>query len=239
MTNGYKVPPGLEAVRKGLREYEKHTPDSPLYMGPKLRLCPACPDGANIHPTSSFFYNSNSKICAHTTLCRECLAREEEKEQQADEMQAVNVVTSALAKATRARRTEKVSFGDMLPVVCAGIGGVDNAFKLTGKVLGKSLRNGLKKTASTGEMNLAVKAAGTLLASAAAADKGKQPIDLSDLTEEELRDILMEPARQLLLNDEGFRKLLLADTAVREAFLRDCGVTVIEATDDGPDGEPI
>lgn len=66
-----------------------------------------------------------------------------------------------------------------------------------------------------------------------------EPLDLSQLSEDDLFTVLMEPAKTLILTDKSFVDHLLADTDVRSLLLKELGVLVVEADgSDGADGPP-
>ena len=54
------------------------------------------------------------------------------------------------------------------------------------------------------------------------------PVDLSSLSDDDLFMLLLEPAKQLLLENADFRTELLNDPEVRRVLLEDAGVDLIE-----------
>jgi len=64
------------------------------------------------------------------------------------------------------------------------------------------------------------------------------PIDISELSSEDRMMILIEPAKQLLLESSEFRQELIADPAIREKLLSDSGKTLIDVTKEEPEEHP-
>jgi len=67
------------------------------------------------------------------------------------------------------------------------------------------------------------------LSSAQLENTKKNSVDLSQLTDEELQDILMEPAKELLMSSKEFRKQMLDHPDVRALFAKDTGVTILDS----------
>ena len=209
-------------------EWLAHTKDASVYVSADHRMCPGCPDEQNIHPLSSF--RKNVKQNTHSVLCRRCVVRDQEYDTETTENEAVRVLTSTLAKATK-RRTGGPSFTEVLDATCLAMGGTDGAFELTGKVFNKILRKALDDDADSSALDRAIKVGATLIGSAATCEKTKgPPIDLSSLSPDEIQMILAEPAKKMLLSDPDFRQQLLDDPVVRKLLLGDSGVEVIETT---------
>lgn len=64
-----------------------------------------------------------------------------------------------------------------------------------------------------------------------------EPLDLSQLSEDDLFTVLMEPAKTLILTDKSFVDHLLSDPEIRAMLLKELGVLVVEANGDGPPEE--
>lgn len=218
-------------------EWSPHEKGDPLYVSPDMRMCPGCPDDKSIHHLVDFKKHRH-KINHYSVVCRQCIVRDHEVDQERTDLQAVQTLTATLAKATK-RRAGGPSFHDVLEYTCAPLGGTEEAFKLTGQVFKRVMTRAMEETASKEDMDRAVKVGATLISSAATCEKTKgPPVDLSTLTQDELQMILDEPAKQLIMNDPEFRKQLLSDPAIRRALLGEEGVDVIDVAATTPSGEP-
>ena len=134
-------------------------------------------------------------------------------------------VATLTKEITRARKDNRsLSFVDVFHSVCEPLGGVESASKLSGRVLKKAMRQGLKKSAKTNEVDLAVKAASAMIRGANDADKRKDAGDFSQWTEEEAADICMEFIRE----NKSLRKRMLADVDIRQMLLKEAGIETIE-----------
>ena len=206
--------------------FEEHVVGKPLYVDPSLRVCPGCKEGANIHQLKKFRKGDG---CEYSTLCNVCEKEDRKFEEGRASKTAVTVLENTIKDIKKARKGGiQHGYGDVLRIACDGMGGIDKTFKMVGVALQKAMAAGSKPDADVGEMTLALKAAQTLLASAQLENSKKNNVDLSELTDEELQDILMEPARELLLNSKAFRKQLLDQPDVRALFAKDAGVTILD-----------
>ena len=214
-------------LKNSMNQVEEHVPGSALYVSPTLRLCPAC---NTPHPLTKFI---NTEAKTYSVLCRGCLTEDFKFQRQEKDVKAIQTVeklTETLKKACK-KTGNLIPVQQVLETLYKPIekNGV-SAFERIGKVYDKALTQALRENANIKEIELGVKVGDNIVKNAVEAEKRHgPPIDLGDLSEDELRDILMEPARQLLLTDEKFRKQLLNDPVVRKSLLGDAGVEVIEA----------
>jgi hypothetical protein len=141
--------------------------------------------------------------------------------------QVMDTLTRAITKANKTRST-RLSHVEVVDIMMAGAGGAEKAARLAGRILNKAMRLGLREDAPRPDRALALNAASSILATSATAEKARPPIDLSDLTQDEWRDIMLPCARQLILSDPVFRRELIDLTDVRKALLAEVNVEVLD-----------
>lgn len=222
-------------INHGPREYSHHTKGDPLYISAALRQCVGChvkkPEDC-IKPLRYFVANpSHQKDGWYTNLCRECIKETREQQRQHNESIAATSMAETFATIVK-RRTQSnaAEVEELLAAACEPMGGVTKAIKLGGKVMHKVLRTAAGRGAKTAQVEAGLKVVAQLFRAAADADKSRRKsFDLSGLTEEEQREILIEPARELLLRDAQFRRELMADPEVRRELLGSAGVETIES----------
>jgi hypothetical protein len=207
--------------------FEDHVIGQPLYVDPSLRVCPGCKEGANIHQLKKFRKGEGHQ---YSTLCNVCEKEDRKFENSQASKTAVTVLENTIKDIKKARKGGvQHGYGDVLRIACDGMGGIEKTFKMVGAALRKALEAGSNPDSEIGEMTLALKAAQTLLSSAQLENTKKNSVDLSQLTDEELQDILMEPAKELLMNSKEFRKQMLDHPDVRALFAKDTGVTILDS----------
>jgi hypothetical protein len=204
---------------------EEHVAGKPLYVDPSLRVCPGCKEGANIHQLKKFRKGEGQE---YSTLCNVCEKEDRKFADSQASKTAVTVLENTIKDIKKARKGGvQHGYGDVLRIACDGMGGIDKTFKMVGAALRKAMEAGSNSEAGVGEMTLALKAAQTLLSSAQLENSKKNNVDLSQLSDEELQDILMEPAKELLMSSKEFRKQMLDNPDVRALFAKDMGVTIL------------
>ena len=208
----------------------RHEPGDPLYVDAQTRLCPGCRRPNNKHMLAKFIYDQEADEYSH--LCRTCFHADREFVVNTANQETAEQLGKLLKDMRAAHRVVggKESFGDFLDAFTAPMGGRNAAGNLGGKIFKQVMRRGIQKNATKYEVAQAVKTAGMLLDSVATGAKMLgAPVDISKYTEEERRELLMEPARQLILTDAAFRKELLDDPMIRQEFAGYFGVQTIEA----------
>lgn len=198
-------------------------PEDLLYISESMRRCATC-DTPKVLDMFSRHAGGTPDHPERISLdCKKCvddrrIARQKEREDKGSDL-----LGTALAKATgrRAILDAAPKSADGIRLVIQYLGGEEATYKLVGRALKKGLRSDKEETA--------IKAVNSLIGFVTTAEKNAgPPIDVSELTEEDRITILMEPAKQLLLNSAEMRKQLLNDPEVRKAILGDAGVTVLE-----------
>jgi hypothetical protein len=216
----------LWAFLVNIMTFEDHEPGMPLYVSEELRTCPGCKEGKNILPLKKFHKGEGRE---YSTLCSACEKEDRKFEEIQASQSAVAILSDTMKEVKRSLKGGvHRGYGDVLKIACDGMGGIEKTFTLVGSALQRAMDTGTKKDADVSEMTLAVKAAQTLLSSASAENNKKNSVDLSNLTEEELQDILMGPAKNLLLTSRAFRKQMLNHPDVRAVFAKDIGVKIID-----------
>lgn len=190
--------------------------DDAMYVSDDCRRCGSCD---KIKPIKSF-RQSQKRVSID---CKECLKDSTEVNAIATQASSDDLLATALARAT-GRRTlmeATLKFPDGVKSVFTHLGGEDAAYKRIAGSMGRALDD---ENADVGR-----KAAMGLLGIVALAEKqAGDPIDLSELSDEDRMMILMEPAKQLILSSMEFRRLLLNDPEIRGALLSEAGVDVLE-----------
>ena len=209
-------------------QYSKHDKDDPLFATDRLRLCPHCnPANGPIHDLCMFATNPQGEI---STVCKKCLQRIRKEESEGNESEAVvNVMSTALTRAAEEGRASGHGFGDFFGALCEAAGGRQNLAQMNGRLVRRVLRTSLSKRALPRDIDRAVKICEQMIKAAAIEQKTGQPINWRDISEERQRDLLMEPAKLLLLGDRRFREELLSDPEVRKTLLSEVGVELLEA----------
>lgn len=210
--------------------FEPHDETCPLYVDAKLRICVACPEDENIKPLEYFAQravNSNK----YSVTCRRCRSKEDVASENTAQSQALATLTKTLSKATRTNYGAK-SFTEVIDSVMGAMGGHDKGNYRIGRVFNRAMSRGLANDAGRDDLALAVKAGATLIDAAATIEKNRpESINPSDLTADEARMLLMEPARMMILDDEDFRRELLSDTRIRKLLLKELGVQTIDVSE--------
>lgn len=197
-------------------------PDDLLYVNEQLRRCASCDNVKTVR--TEFYYKAS--LNQVTVDCKSCLDARRRTSLMARESEQVDLLASALAKRTgrRALLDACPKSADALKDIVSSISRKGRAWKM----VGKAIRIGLVSD----DPDQARKSAVALMDFQVRAEKNAgEPIDLSELTEEDRVMILMEPAKQMLLQSAEMRQQLLADPEVRRALLGEAGVEVLEAVD--------
>lgn len=170
--------------------------------------------------------------------CNLCVEKSRAATAIAKRASSAEAVGKAMAKAIR--RPLATQEGPALAEYSVGIfkefGGMDTVTKEIARVAKESLQNNKSdpKTAATYARLI------TDMLSVLHRNKD-EPLDLSQLSDDDMFTVLMEPAKTLILTDKSFVDHLLADTDVRSMLLKELGVLVVEAdgesAGDGPPDE--
>lgn len=215
-------------------EYEYHRKGEPLFVSETERLCPFCNKAMPLTDFKPASVNSHyySKMCVACLKADLKLTTQEKKvEAQKEQTKAVATLTDAIAKATK-RGLRVASLGEAMNGIYQGRS--EDTYNKIGKAFDNVLTKGAKEDADIETLRLVEKIGATLLRATAAADKNNlaPTIDWDSLTEDEMREILFEPARALLLKDERFRRQLVNIPDVRRLLLAEVGVEVIDSPED-------
>lgn len=205
-----------------------------LYVDGGVRVCVVCsvPKVLSQFQTNKFTGKTNMAC----RLCNENIRRLSIKERDGG---VADKLVGALSRAT-GRNKSMAELGPMLgptlKVMSDTWGGEQKTAQELADITTKAL--------DSSDAELGLKAVKMLLDSMARAQKmSPEPIDVRDLSSEDLRDVLMEPAKQLILEDADFRRELLNMPDVRAALLGEEGVNVLDSDDydygDIPENELI
>lgn len=202
--------------------------DDVLYVRENMRRCATCDEPKFLDSFMRYPGGSPNHPERVSVDCKGCLANRRAQIQQERAMKGEDILGTALARATgrRALLDAAPKSSDGVRLVIEFLGGERRAYKL----VARALRRGMKAD----HTGTAIKASAAFTDFVVRAEKqAGPPIDLSELTDEDRMMILMEPAKQLLLESQEMRQLLLNDPEVRNAVLKDAGVTVLEVTKNG------
>lgn len=193
-----------------------------LYVDDGVRVCAVC---STPKVLSQFHTNKfTGKVNMACRLCSENLRRMSIKQ---GEVGVADKLVGALSRATG--RNQAVSelgplLGPTLKAMSDTWGGEQQTAKRLAAITTKALDDP--------DTELGLKAVKMLLDAMARAQKmAPEPIDVRELSAEDLRDVLIEPAKQLILEDAEFRKQLLDMPDVRAALLGEEGVSVLDSDD--------
>ena len=213
-----------------MHEYEAHDESSPLFVDENHRICITCKDESNVKELA-FFKISTPGSGIYSTSCRACRLERAKANQDHDHKKAITTLTDTLARATRTNFAGK-PFSEVVSSIMKPMGGEDTGNRTIGRVFHRAMRRGLRTEADKDDLALAVKAGSVLINAAATVEKNRGPsIDPSELSADEARQLLMEPARMMILDDAEFRRELLSDSKVRKLLLRELGVQTIDVTE--------
>lgn len=194
-------------------------PDDLLYVEDDARRCATCNE---VKPLQQFYYKPKS---GEVTLdCRACGDEKYKTRVALREAEADNKLADALTRenARRALLDPAPRMADAVKEVMKHQGGATMTYKRAGRAIKRAMRSD--------DADVARKAAMGMLSAIAMAEKNQNDsFDINSLSAEDRLDILMEPAKELILRDPEFRKALLNDPDVRKILLSDAGVEVIEA----------
>ena len=234
----------MVAPFKKVVDTEPHTKESSLFVSETKRICVGCPEGERVLDLYCF-----PKIdTEYSVLCRSCIKAERELLSTNIQERAVNVFEDLSTQLNRAakRTSQAIPVDEIFGTIQKRIGRkrkrrdgterpVTAAYEAIGDVYATVLSSAIQPEAPIKVLELAVKIGDSMVKNAIAAEKrtGSLPEEFNNLTADEQRDLLMEPARQLILKDAKFRKQLLNIKDVREALLGDAGIQIVEAEPHG------
>ena len=194
-------------------------PDDLLYVEDTARSCATCNE---VKRLQEFYYK---RTTGSVTLdCRACGDKKHKTKLAMIEAKADHKLADALSRenARRALLDPAPRMADAVKEVMKHQGGADMVYKRTGRAIKKAMRSK--------DEDIARKSAMGMMALIGMAEKNQnESFDINSLSAEDRIDILMEPAKELILRDPEFRKALLNDPEVRKILLSDAGVEVIEA----------
>jgi len=198
-------------------------PDDLLYVNEAMRRCATCEKAKSL---DSFQYRTlgsgeqtQVRVCVD---CKACIKESRELAKAERSQGGADLLAQALSSATRRRTLLEASprSSDGIRAVIEFLGGEDKAYRLVGRSLKRAMR--------AENVEVARKGAATFIDFLLRAEKaGGEPIDLSELTDEDRLMILMEPAKQLLMSSREMRESLLNDPEVRSKILGEAGVKVL------------
>lgn len=194
-------------------------PDDLLYVDDDHRRCGTCNE---VKPIEQFCFKP--RYNESTIDCRKCLQDKREIKHKLVEAESEKKLVNALAKANarKALLDPAPHVADAVREVMKYQGGPTKVYKRAAKAIRRSM--------VSEDEDIARKSAMGMLSLIALAEKMQnESFDLNSLTPEDRIDILMEPAKQLILSDPEFRRILMNDPEIRNLLLSDAGVEVIEA----------
>lgn len=199
-----------------------------LYVDDGVRVCAVC----SMPKVLSQFHKN--KVTGRVNMaCLLCSANIRRASIKNVETGVADKLVGALSRATgRSKAMAEMGplLGPTLKVMSDAWGGEAKTAKKLADITTSAL--------DSGDSELGLKAVKMLLDAMGRAQKmAPEPIDVRDLSSDDLRDVLLEPAKQLILEDAEFRRELLSMPDVRAALLGDEGVTVIDEDEDGYDYE--
>lgn len=157
--------------------------------------------------------------------CMSCVRVEEKNSLAKQESDVSSKLVGALSKATG--RSAKAA--ELAPLLSTTLRAMSDSWGGDDETA-KKLASITQRAMDSGDPELALRAVRMMLDSMARSQKmTPDPIDISSLSTDDLRDVLLEPAKQLILEDEQFRAELLNMPDVRRALLGDAGVDVYDA----------
>jgi len=211
-----------------------HQKSDEMYVDERLRRCPRC---EAVKGLSNFQPKADNSCKPRrdpegrvTWLCQSCRGEEwkmakeiKQAELGQAKAQACRELVKAVSSATRRTQLEEAAptpGGGMRRLIKAA-GGEDAFWDASGESLIDIVKNG-----EPGDKLTAIRA--VMSFSVNTAKLQGTPVDLSSLSDDDLFMLLLEPARQLLLENADFRTELLNDPEVRRVLLEDAGVDLIE-----------
>lgn len=200
-----------------------HTRHDPMWVDESHRKCILCEEIKHIKCFDPLQKTDGLHVLMECNLCveksRAAVAIEKQAKSQVE-------VAHALSKAFRrpVAKTEGPQLSELANKMFEKMGGMDHvADELSRVTLNALQAKGIPPAVQAKYVSLIVDMLGTLMR------HKDEAVDLSQLTEEDLTDMLVPAAKKLLLSDDKFVCELLADIEVRRKLLSDMGVDLIEA----------
>lgn len=222
-------------------EYTEHSEGKPQFVSSIMRLCvesKSHSEEESVRSLSRFKQNDKGLF---STICGDCLKeiRDEELFQRQAKSnlelaERAQIYATALSKASEISKSGG-QFADTFDAVCRAAGGRETLAGLIGQTMKSALTLSAKDKALPADLARGLKVAELFIKAAAAEQKMAKPINWRDITEEEQREILTEPAKTLLLRDKRFREELLNSPEVRKALLAEVGVALLDPPEDDDD----
>lgn len=135
-------------------------------------------------------------------------------------------MATALGKAIRrpvAAKNDGPSMAEFATKMMDAMGGMDVAADMVGKLTKQVITN------PTTDSRVAIKYMSLITDTLSVLHRNQaEPIDLSQINEEDLLNALMEPAKKLILTDDTFCYQLLSIPEVRRKLLTDMGVDILD-----------
>jgi hypothetical protein len=189
-----------------------------LYVSDEARRCAACNE---VKSLKQFHCSTKGSV---TLDCKKCIDERKKTEVKRLELEADNKLANALSRenARRALIDPAPRMADAVKEVVRHQGGMSAMCKRAGRAIRRAMQSK--------DPDVARKSAMGMVAIIGMAEKSQnESFDINSLSPEDRLDILMEPARQLILRDAEFRRTLLNDPEIRRALLSEAGTEVIEA----------
>lgn len=196
-------------------------PDDTLWISATERFCATC--GKQKHFREFHWDGVPDSSLMVTPDCKLCFKELKTMEQKQKELKTDDALASALARASGRRKLLDAAprSADCLNSMIKDMGG----FAKVSKRLARAVNRGLRHE----DAEVGLKAANTMIGLVTTSEKlTGDPIDLSELTDEDRVMILMEPAKMLIMQNAEFRQQLLNDPEVRRILLGDAGIQVLE-----------
>lgn len=203
---------------------EIHNRHDPLWVSDEKRRCVICDDIKLLKCFDPLQKTDGLHVLLECNLCIEKSRAAVAIEKQAT---AQIEVATALSKAFRrpVARTEGPALSELATKMFEKMGGMDVVAEELGRVTMDTLRDKKVPAAVQAKYaSLIVDMLGTLMR------HKDEAVDLSQLTDDDLTDMMMPAAKKLLLTDHAFVCELLSDIEIRRKLLSDMGVDLIETT---------
>lgn len=193
--------------------------DDAFYVDDDTRRCATCNQIKNL---MAFFYKPRYNE-VHVD-CRACCEERGKTKLLTKEIETDELLVKTLAKANarQALFDPSPKVADGLKAIAKSLGGQEKMYARMGSCIKRAMKSKNEDIGRKATM-------GMLQMMAIAEKQQNDSFDLSALTPEDRIDILMEPAKQLILTDAEFRQTLLNDPEVRRVLLGESGVEVLEA----------
>lgn len=218
----------------------KHDRSDECYVDEWTRRCPRCSEPKQLHAfrPEDGKPRVSSDITPLCNVCREAIRIEGSVEQRelkkvaaiersADAVQSLGAMLNNVGK-RRVIEEACPSLVDGVRAVMRHLGGEDEFWKLS--------TTALKECLQSEKHDIKIKAVSTAFGFVRDGNKMQgDPVDFNDVDDDQLMQLLFEPAKRLLMSSAEFRAELLNDPEVRRMFLSDLNVEVLDVSGEVPE----